>query len=177
MKPAWIIALVAVAAPQAWAAAPARDSALSCVAATPTGRPLTFTPEIGLTPRRLSARGNLLLTACASPDGSAAYLRSGWVTLKGTGRASCTSAQHVRGTARITWFGADGRPVGTSEVRTRAERLATQNPADSLLSGTVTSGPLARERVRGSITPAMAILACATRGMKDLSAAGRVTFG
>lgn len=192
MKLAWIIvAVMAAATPQAWAAprttvpsvvladdaGAAPDSALSCVAAAPQGRPLTFAPAIGLTPRRLSARGNLLLTGCASPDGSAAYLRSGWVTLKGTAQASCASAQRVRGTARITWFGHDGRPVGTSEVRTRADRLATQSPADSLLSGTVISGPLYRERVRGSITPPMAILGCATAGMKDLAAAGRVTFG
>ncbi|NUR84507.1 MAG: hypothetical protein HOY71_10520 [Nonomuraea sp.] len=182
MKLAWMIAAMAAAAPQVWAAVPpgphtVPGSALSCVAVSPTGRPLTFTPGIGLTPRRLSARGNLLLTGCASADGTGAFLRSGWVTLKGTAQASCTSAQRVRGTARVTWFGADGRPVGTSEVRTKADRLATRSPADSLLSGTVVSGPLARERVSGSITPAMALLGCATRGMKSLAAAGRVTFG
>ncbi|MEU8319855.1 hypothetical protein AB0C33_15960 [Nonomuraea sp. NPDC048881] len=158
-------------------AASADRSALSCAVSSPAGRPLTFSPRIGLTAKPVSARGNLQLTGCLSADGSAPYLRSGWVTLKSVGRASCASARQVHGTARITWFGLDGRPVGTSEVRTRADRLATQSPADSFLTGTVVSGPLDRERVRGTITPAMGLLACATGGLGTLSAAGRLTFG
>ncbi|GGS76556.1 hypothetical protein ACFFV7_07620 [Nonomuraea spiralis] len=193
MKLAWIIAAAAVTAPCAWAApqAPtavrtqalprarpaAEGAALTCAVSSPKGRPLTFTPRIGLTARPVSARGNLQLTGCLSGDGSAPYLRSGWVTLKSVGQASCTSARHVHGTLRITWFGVDGRPVGTSEVRTRADRLATQSPADSFLAGTVVSGPLARERVGGGITPAMGILGCATGGLSRLPAAGRLTFG
>jgi hypothetical protein len=173
---AWIIAFLAAAAPHGAATTP-QEIALTCVVATPEGRPLTFTPRIGLTPKRISARGNLQLTGCVSPDGSAGYLHSGWLTLKGTAQASCASARHVRGTARITWFGADGRPVGTSEVRARADHLATQRPADSLLSGTVSSGPLVREHVRGGITPAIGILGCATQGMSTLPGTGHLTFG
>ncbi|MFG1706419.1 hypothetical protein ACFLIM_24795 [Nonomuraea sp. M3C6] len=173
MHLAWIIAIATVTAPQS----PARPSALACEVATPSGRPLTFTPRVGLTPQRVTAHGNLQLTGCVSPDGSATYLRSGWVTVKATAQASCTSARHVRGNAVITWFGATGRPVGTSELRIRANQLATQSPADSLLTGTVTAGPLSDERVRGGITPATALLGCATQGMSALPGDGRITFG
>jgi hypothetical protein len=166
---AWIIALMAAAAPHGPAAA-APNSALTCAVTTPEGKPLIFEPGVGLTPKRVSARGNLQLTGCTSPDGSAPYLRSGWLTLKG-------SARNVRGTARITWFGVDGRPVGTSEVQAKADRLATQSPADTLLSGSVTSGPLVGERVRGGISPAIGLLSCATTGIDKLPGAGHITFG
>ncbi|MEV4391307.1 hypothetical protein [Nonomuraea sp. NPDC049607] len=181
MKLAWIIAAAAAATPYASAASPlwaAPDQhALTCAVSSPDGRPLTFSPRVGLTARPVSVRGNLQLTGCLSGDGTAPYLRSGWVTLKSVGQASCASARHVHGAVRITWFGLDGRPVGTSQVRARADRLATQSPADSFLTGTVASGPLSGEHVRGSITPAMGILACATGGLSTLPAAGRLTFG
>jgi hypothetical protein len=171
----WIIAAVAAAGPPVHAEAP--PAALTCAVATPSGRPLTFTPRIGLTPRSVTARGNLQLTGCTSPDGSATSLRSGWVSVKATTQVSCTSARHVRGSAVITWFGADGRPLGTSRLRIRADSLATHHPADALLTGSVTAGPLAGERVRGGISPTTAILGCATRGMGTLPGQGRIAFG
>ncbi|MDX3104917.1 hypothetical protein ACIBO5_29565 [Nonomuraea angiospora] len=167
----WIIAIVT--------SAPAGlpGPALTCVVATPSERPLAFTPRIGLTPRRVAARGNLQLTGCTSPDGSAASLRSGWVTVKAGAVASCASARDVRGSAVITWFGGDGRPVGTSRLRIKADRLATQHPADALLSGTVAAGALKGERVRGGLSPAAALLGCATRGTSALPGNGKITFG
>ncbi|MGW4800117.1 hypothetical protein ACWEPC_47640 [Nonomuraea sp. NPDC004297] len=191
MKVAWIVALAATAGVLGpWAAdgdgragrakprprsAPA--AALSCAVATPAGRPLEFTPKVGLTPRRVEARGLLELTGCASPDGTAPLLRSGWGTVKATVEASCTSARHVRGSAVITWFGASGRPVGTSRLRVRADRLVAQRPVDSLLTGTVAAGWLAKSRVRGDITPAAAILGCAANGMSSIPGRGRIEFG
>ncbi|MFC7593372.1 hypothetical protein ACFQYP_63970 [Nonomuraea antimicrobica] len=77
----------------------------------------------------------------------------------------------------ITWFDATARPVGTSRLRVRADRLVAQHPADTLLTGTVSAGWLVGERVRGGITPATAILGCATRGMAALPGTGRITFG
>ncbi|WP_157549102.1 hypothetical protein [Nonomuraea candida] len=157
--------------------APAGKSALTCAAATPSGRPLTFTPRIGLTPRRVGARGHLELTGCTSPDGTAAFLRSGWASVKATAQASCTSARQVRGSAVITWFGVTGRPVGTSKLRVRADRLVAGEPADTLLNGTVAAGWLAGERVVGGITPPATLLGCATRGLATLPGRGHITFG
>ncbi|MET7337233.1 hypothetical protein [Nonomuraea sp. NPDC005650] len=167
----WIIA-IATAAPEGLP-----DPALTCAVATPSERRLAFTPQVGLTPRRVAARGNLQLTGCASPDGSAAALRSGWVAVKASAEASCTSARQVRGGAVITWFGSDGRPVSTSRLRIKADRLATQHPADALLTGTITAGALKGERVRGGLSPTTAILGCAARGMSTLPGSGRIIFG
>ncbi|GAA1679107.1 hypothetical protein GCM10009733_089940 [Nonomuraea maheshkhaliensis] len=152
-------------------------AALTCAVSTPAGRPVTFAPKVGLTPRRVTARANLELTGCSSPDGSAAFLRSGWAVVKAGAHASCTSARQVRGRAVITWFGADGRPVGTSRLRVRADRLVAQRPADTLLTGDVAAGWLVGERVQGGISPATALLGCATRGMSALQGDGRITFG
>ncbi|GAA3551602.1 hypothetical protein GCM10022419_034880 [Nonomuraea rosea] len=175
MYMAWIVAAVVAAGPPVHAAP--LPAALTCAVATPSGRPLTFAPEVALMPRNVTVRGNLQLTGCASPDGSATPLRSGWVSVKATAQVSCASARQVRGSAVITWFGADGRPLGTSKLRIRADRLATQRPADALLTGHVTAGPLTNERVRGGISPATALLGCATRGMSTLPGSGRITFG
>jgi hypothetical protein len=180
MNVAWIIALTATAgylssgAGTGGAAAPV---ALSCAVATPAAQPLVFEPKVGLTPRRVQARGHLELTGCTSPDGTATYLRSGWASVRATAQVSCTSARQVRGSAVITWFGENGRPVGTSRLRVRADRLVAQRPADTLLTGTVTAGWLAKEPVRGGISPATAILGCATRGMATLPGSGRIVFG
>ncbi|WP_344488912.1 hypothetical protein [Nonomuraea monospora] len=158
-------------------ASAAADVALSCAVATPADRPLVFEPKVGLAPRRIEARGHLELTGCTSPDGTATLLRSGWGTVKASAQASCTSARQVRGSAVITWFGVNGRPVGTSRLRVKADRLVAQHPADTLLTGTVAAGWLAKERVRGGITPATALLGCATRGMAALPGSGRIVFG
>lgn len=162
---------------QAAALGPARTAALTCAVTTPSSRPLTFAPNVGLTPRSVAARGNLQLTGCTSPDGSAAFLRSGWASVKATAQASCTSARHVRGSAVITWFGVTGRPVGTSKLRIRADRLVAHHPADTLLTGSVAAGWLVGERVSGGITPTSAILGCATRGMGTLVGDGHIAFG
>lgn len=175
MNVAWIIAVAAVAGPLS--PAPAQTTALTCAVSTPSSRPLTFTPKVGLTPRHVAARGNLQLTGCTSPDGSAAFLRSGWASVKATAQTSCTSARQVRGSAVITWFGVTGRPVGTSRLRVRADRLVAHHPADTLLTGVVAAGWLVGERVRGGITPTTAILGCATQGMGVLVGDGRITFG
>ncbi|MEV0387833.1 hypothetical protein [Nonomuraea sp. NPDC050643] len=157
------------AAPQA--------TALACAVSTPSGRPLVFSPRVGLTPRRVTARGHLELTGCTSPDGSATFLRSGWASVRADAQASCASARQVRGRAVITWFGVTGRPLGTSTLRIRADRLVAQQPADTLLTGDVSAGRLLGKHVRGGITPPAAILGCATQGMAALPGHGRITFG
>ncbi|MGR6915275.1 hypothetical protein ACU635_13605 [[Actinomadura] parvosata] len=180
MNVAWVMALVAATGapgPGAFWPGAAQAVALSCAAATPAGRPLVFEPKVGLTPRRVEARGHLELTGCTSPDGSATALRSGWASVKATAQASCTSARQVRGSAVITWFGTNGRPVGTSRLRVRADRLVAERPADTLLTGSVTAGRMAGERVKGGISPATALLDCATQGMAALPGSGRITFG
>ncbi|WP_327589435.1 hypothetical protein OHA25_22365 [Nonomuraea sp. NBC_00507] len=192
MKMTWIIAVAAAAGPLTADVAhalsppvaggprsPAATSpaALICAVATPPGRPLVFDPWVGLAPRRAAVRGHLQLTGCTSPDGSATGLRSGWVALKADGVLSCTSARRVRGRAVITWFGGDGRPVGTSSLRGRGDSLATQRPADTLLTGAVTSGPLGGARTRGGIAPDTGLLGCAAQGLERLNGAGHMTFG
>ncbi|GAA2834482.1 hypothetical protein GCM10020220_042560 [Nonomuraea rubra] len=52
-----------------------------------------------------------------------------------------------------------------------------QRPADTLLTGSVSAGWLAKERVRGGISPATALLGCATQGMATLPGSGRIVFG
>ncbi|MEO3873940.1 hypothetical protein ABGB18_34445 [Nonomuraea sp. B12E4] len=173
MHMAWIIAVTAAAVPQS----PAEPATLTCHVATPAGSPLAFSPSVGLTPRRVTASGHLEFTGCVSPDGTAAALSSGWVAVKATLQTSCTSTRRVRGSAVITWFGLDSRPVGTSKLRVGADRPAIQRPADTLLIGSVTAGPLTGERARGGVTPATALLGCATQGMAGLAGSGRVTFG
>ncbi|QYC44350.1 hypothetical protein Nocox_33915 [Nonomuraea coxensis DSM 45129] len=169
----WII-VMAVAAGAPPAAPPA---ALTCAVATPPGRPLAFTPPAGLTPRAVTVRGNLQLTGCVSPDGSASALRSGWVSLRATADASCTSAGRVRARASVIWFGWDGRPVGTSTISGGGGSLATHRPADSLLTGTVTYGPLKGRRASGGLTPGAGLVSCATQGLSRLSGTGTMTFG
>ncbi|MER7361141.1 hypothetical protein [Nonomuraea wenchangensis] len=169
----WIIAM-AVAARTTHAAPPA---ALTCAVATPPGRSLSFAPTVGLTPRRVTVRGNLQLTGCVSPDGSASALRSGWVSLRVTADTSCTSAARVRGRASVIWFGWDGRPVGTSTISGGAGSLATHRPADSLLTGTVTYGPLKGRRASGGLTPDAGLVSCATEGLSRLTGTGTMTFG
>ncbi|MEU4514700.1 hypothetical protein AB0G05_34820 [Nonomuraea wenchangensis] len=173
MELAWII-VVAVATGAAPAAPPA---ALTCAVATPPARPLTFTPRVGLTPRPVTVRGNLQLTGCVSPDGSASTLRSGWVSLRVTADASCTSTARVRGRANVVWFGGDGRPLGTSTITGGPGSLATHRPADSLLSGTVTYGPLKGRRASGGLTPGAGLLSCATGGLSRLAGTGTMRFG
>ncbi|HEX4813626.1 MAG TPA: hypothetical protein VFV66_12835, partial [Nonomuraea sp.] len=168
MRLAWIVALTTATTPLTPAPAPAValpgavPPTLTCSVTMPFGRPLTFSPGIGLTPRRVTVRGHLQFTQCTSPDGRAAGLSSAWVSLKATATASCTSARRVRGAAVLTWFGPDGRPVGTSGLRVRADRLATQSPANTVLTGTVRSGPLQGRRARGGITPPAGLLTCVT---------------
>ncbi|MET8865018.1 hypothetical protein ABZW11_18935 [Nonomuraea sp. NPDC004580] len=159
-----------------WPGERARSGALTCAVSTPSGRPLTFVPRVGLTTRRISARGYLEFTGCTSPDGSATFLRSGWVNVKATAQASCATAHRVRGTARITWFGATGRPAGTSKLGIKADRLVARHPADTLLTGTVRTGWLAGRRARGGIAPPTAILGCAASGLHAYPGHGTITF-
>ncbi|MFG1700553.1 hypothetical protein [Nonomuraea sp. NPDC049309] len=161
------------------AAAPKRagKEALTCAVSTPSEHPLTFTPTVGLTTRRISARGYLELTGCTSPDHSAPFLRSAWVNVKATAQASCATARRVRGTAVITWFGATGRPAGASKLAIKADRLVARHPADTLLTGTVRTGWLAGKRVAGGIAPPTAILGCAASGLHAYPGHGTITFG
>ncbi|WP_336206689.1 hypothetical protein [Nonomuraea sp. LPB2021202275-12-8] len=154
--------------------AQARPATLTCDVGTPPGGPPTFAPRLGLMPGKVTVRGALWLSGC---HGSRPRLRSAWVTLRGAGHASCAGARDLRGTATITWYNTIGRPVGSSTLRTRGNDLAVRGPGGGLLTGTVTSGPLAGERSRGGITPTDTVLTCAMRGTGAISGGGRVDFG
>ncbi|MGN9781029.1 hypothetical protein ACTMTF_06355 [Nonomuraea sp. ZG12] len=151
-----------------------RAVTLACDVGTPPGSPPTFVPALTLMPGQVTVRGALWLSGC---HGSRPRLRSAWVTLRATGQASCAGARGLRGVATITWYNAAGRPIGSSKLRTRGGDLADRSAGGGLLTGTVTSGPLAGRRARGGITSADSVLACAMRGTGAVSGAGRVTFG
>jgi hypothetical protein len=151
-----------------------RAVTLACDVGTPPGSPPTFVPALTLMPGQVTVRGALWLSGC---HGSRPRLRSAWITLRATGQASCAGARGLRGVATITWYNAAGRPIGSSKLRTRGGDLADRSAGGGLLTGTVTSGPLAGRRSRGGITSADSVLACAMRGTGAVSGAGRVTFG
>ena len=153
-----------------------RAAALACRAATPTGRPVTFSPKLTLRPRHVNITGTLKLTACTSPDGSHQRLRSATLTMKGSGQASCSGASNITGTATITWHDAAGRPAGTSAIASTRRSISGYNPGDALLGGTVTRGVLTGRRVIGSATPTSDVTSCATGGLATLHAAGTIRF-
>ncbi|MDJ1137036.1 hypothetical protein [Streptomyces iconiensis] len=151
---------------------------LKCSARTVPGRPLTFRPRLTSTPRTVHAAGTVLLTKCTSPDGSQRHIKSGRLTFRGSAKASCTRASHVRGKGTITWYaspGARGKRLGTSTLTPRS-RATTYTPGSTLLNGTVSSGRLAHQRATGAVHPTSNVRQCGTRGLRTLEGRGYVTF-
>jgi hypothetical protein len=147
---------------------------LACDVGTPPGSPPAFVPALRLMPAKVTVRGALWLSGCR---GSRPRLRSAWITLRAAGQASCAGTRGLRGVATITWYDAAGRPIGSSKLRTGGGDLADRSAGGGLLTGMVTSGPLAGTRSRGGITSSDSVLTCAIRGTGAISGAGRVTFG
>ncbi|MCK2220340.1 hypothetical protein MF672_042045 [Actinomadura sp. ATCC 31491] len=170
------IALMAAAVPAAAvpAAAVPQDT-LTCRVGTSPGRPVTFTPAVGFLPRPVTAKAALVLTGCAG-TGAAAGLRSGRMTVHGTGRAFCTGVQDVHGKGRITWYDAAGRPAGVSALRPAVNQVQSYNPGDMLLGGTIAKGPLAGARVSGTATPTTDVSGCVARGLTAVEGTGTITF-
>ncbi|GAA3148129.1 hypothetical protein GCM10010466_43890 [Planomonospora alba] len=158
--------------PAAPSAVPVR---LACTVATEQGRPVTFTPAVGLLPADVTAKGTLRLSSCTSPDGSQPRLRSGRLTVRGTGRASCTGVTGLRSRGTITWYDSQGRAAGTSRLRTESSELSGTNPADALLVGKVVSGPLKGRRVEGRATPTTGLTSCTVSGVSAVEGSGRLT--
>jgi hypothetical protein len=160
----------------------AAAAALTCTVSTMPGRPVTFSPPLRSYPQRMTSRGTLRLTRCASPSGAARRRASGRLDYSGSGTASCTSAGNLRGHATIAWRDVRGRGAGvshlTSSTRTVTKRMVTLNPADPALSGKVDSGPLAGRSVTGSATADLAAMAqqCSSRGIGAVSGSGTVVF-
>lgn len=154
----------------------AAQTVLTCRISTAAGQPVTFTPAVGFLPRTVTAQGTLVLTGCSGTAPSAANLRSGRLTVHGTGRAFCTGVQNIRGKGQITWYGADGREAGVSTLRPEAGQVRSHNPGDMLLSGKIVKGPLAGARTAGTATPTSNVSTCATRGITGVHGAGTMTF-
>ncbi|MFH8574094.1 hypothetical protein [Streptomyces sp. NPDC017993] len=149
---------------------------LSCRAATPLGRPLTFTPALTLRQRTTRITATLRLTGCTTPNGPHPQLRSATLTLEGTARAGCSGASAPDGSAKITWYDAQGHRAGTSVVQPARRSVTSYNPGDALLGGTVTKGPLHGTRMTGTATPTSDVSGCAVRGLHSLHATGTLKF-
>ncbi|GAA3579097.1 hypothetical protein GCM10022419_070690 [Nonomuraea rosea] len=167
---------IAAAAVLPAAAAHAEQTLLTCQVSTTSQRPLTFSPPVGFLPRTVTAQATLELSGCTGTGPSASGLRSGLLTAQGTGRASCSGVQDIKGKGRIVWFGQDGSRAGVSTLRPSPARVQTYNPGDMLLSGQISKGPLAGSRTTGTATPTSNISICATKGLSTVYGSGKITF-
>ncbi|MEO3796782.1 hypothetical protein ABGB14_41850 [Nonomuraea sp. B10E15] len=158
------------------ASATTRQTLLTCQVSTTAERPITFAPPVRFLPDTVTAQARLALTGCTASSPSAAGMRSGVMTVRSTGRASCAGAQDIHGKGTITWYGADGRRAGVSTLRPSMEKLTGHNPGDMLLSGRVSKGALAGSKVAGTATPTSNISICATKGLSTVHGKGRITF-
>ncbi|MCP2337420.1 hypothetical protein [Actinomadura rupiterrae] len=154
----------------------ASAAALVCDAATPPGRPVTFTPAVGLLPHRTTVTGIADLTNCSSPNGSRRAVHHGRLTARGTAFASCTAARVESGHGTIAWYDAKGRRLGTTTLRPVGSQVVSSNPGDAMLTGVATSGLLSGSRVQGAATPTSDTGSCAITGMRAVHGKGKVTF-
>ncbi|MGW7436469.1 MMPL family transporter [Streptomyces sp. NPDC054849] len=110
------------------------------------------------------------------PSGPHPQLRSATLALDGTARAGCSGASTPDGSARITWYNAQGHHAGTSTVQSTPRFVNSYNPGDALLSGRVTQGPLRGTRMTGTATPTSDVSGCAVQGLRTLYATGTLKF-
>lgn len=159
------------------AAAPARAAAaaqLTCAARTVPGSPVRFSPAVSARARSVRAEGTVALERCSSPSGSQRAIRSGRLTFRGTGTATCTNVRQVRGSATVTWYDGRGRKVGTSTLAPRANPGA---PLNALVSASITRGKMAGRQVRGRLQPTSDVRRCGTRGLSSAHGRGTLTVG
>ncbi|MFI7099304.1 hypothetical protein ACIBK8_08085 [Streptomyces sp. NPDC050161] len=160
-------------------AAPASRSTgvtLSCSLKVAAPGRIAFSPRVSTTSRRISARGTVLLDACTSPNGRQPRIRSGKLSLRGSGTATCSKVTGVRGSATVTWYaGANrsGRVVGRSVI-TPAGGTGGYTPLDRFLSGRVASGSMARHTVSGSAVPTNDVTQCLRGGLDHIQGRGRL---
>ncbi|MEO3805440.1 hypothetical protein [Nonomuraea sp. B1E8] len=158
------------------AAATTQQTLLTCQVSTTTERPITFDPPVRFLPNTVTAQARLALTGCTASAPSAAGMRSGVMTARSTGHASCAGAQDIHGKGTITWYGADGRRAGVSTLRPSMGKVTGHNPGDMLLSGRVSKGALAESKVAGTATPTSNVSICATKGLSTVHGKGTITF-
>ncbi|MFF7097353.1 hypothetical protein ACFY9A_33910 [Streptomyces rubradiris] len=140
-----------------------------------TASPVTFSPAVSAGPRTVTARGTVNLNTCTSPNGRRKNIRSGALTVRGSGRATCTRVTGVRGSATITWYsgpGRTGRVVGRSTVTPAAAGVGGYTPLDSFLSGRITSGPMAGQHITGRAAPTTNVSSCHGRGLSSVGLRG-----
>ncbi|MFI6517751.1 hypothetical protein ACIBF1_19495 [Spirillospora sp. NPDC050679] len=175
----------AATVPQAPLQAPAKTApgapalkapALVCEAVTTPDRPVTFSPPVGLLPRRTTVTGAAWLGNCSSPDGTHREIHYGFLSGRATAVASCTKARDIAGEGRITWYDVDGNRLGVTMVRPAQSQILSYNPGDALLMGTALSGPLAGKRIRGSATPTSDVSRCAVSGLRTVHGKGKASF-
>ncbi|MGW2369690.1 hypothetical protein ACWCZ5_29455 [Streptomyces sp. NPDC001667] len=162
------------------AAAHAQPSAraggtLKCSLRTAPGGPITFSPPVSNTPKRISAHGAVDLDDCTSPDGRQARIRSGRLVLSGSGLATCSGATGVQGTGTVTWYsGANrtGRVIGRTTVRPTSGGGQGYTPVDSFLSGEAASGLMAGHPFAGTAVPTNDVKRCFTAGLDHIEGRG-----
>lgn len=118
----------------------------------------------------------ITLTNCTSPDNSHLRLRSGQLTLQGSGLATCTSVQNATGSGKITWKDEQGAAVGASSLRPNLNAIDNFNPTDVMLFGEITDGKMKGARTTGRAIPTTDISKCFTTGLKSVEGAGTVNF-
>ncbi|MFF3666012.1 hypothetical protein [Microtetraspora malaysiensis] len=156
---------------------PGGHTVLTCTISTNSGQPITFNPPVSQEARTVTVKGPLTLTNCASPDNSFPNLRSGKITIQGSGQLSCVGgAQNVTGTGTITWSDAKGQALGTSTIRPNLNAMNSYNAGDMLLIGEVTEGKMKGKRIAGNATPTSDISQCSSKGVSSLQAGGTVAF-
>ncbi|MGW1602940.1 hypothetical protein [Streptomyces eurythermus] len=143
-----------------------------------TAAPVAFSPAVSAGPRTVTARGTVNLNECTSPNGRRKNIRSGTLTVHGSGRATCTRVTGVRGSATITWYsgpGRTGRVVGRSAVSPAAAGAGGYTPLDSFLSGRIASGPMAGQRITGRAVPTTSVSSCHGQGLRSVGLRGTAT--
>ncbi|MGW0708277.1 hypothetical protein ACWD4G_20360 [Streptomyces sp. NPDC002643] len=170
-----VLALGALAAGPPTTMAPGR-TVLTCHVATSAAHPITFAPPLGVRTRATRVSATFRVTGCVSPDRSASRLRSGTATMSGSGRASCSGGSGIGGSVTVRWYDASGRRAGTSVIVPNRRSVNGYNPADALLGGNVTRGPLTGAFMTGSATPTSDVTSCVSRGLRTVSGAGTVRF-
>ncbi|WP_181793951.1 hypothetical protein [Streptomyces sp. WELS2] len=143
-----------------------------------TAVPVTFSPAVSAGPRTVTARGTVNMNECTSPNGRRKNIRSGTLTVHGSGRATCARVIGVRGSATVTWYsgpGRTGRVVGRSAVSPAAAGVGGYSPLDSFLSGRIASGPMAGQRITGRAVPTTSVSSCHGQGLRSVGLRGIAT--
>ncbi|MFJ8648539.1 hypothetical protein ACIRNI_20765 [Streptomyces sp. NPDC093546] len=158
-------------------AAQRAEATLTCALQTPRGGRITFSPPVSTRPRSVSAQGTVQLNSCTSPNGRQPRIKSGKLTLRGSGTATCSRMNGVRGSATVTWYAGSnrtGRVIGRSVIAPAAGS-GGYSPLDRFLSGRVSSGLMAARSVSGSMVPTNDARKCFGGGLDHVQGRGRLT--